>query len=113
MTISVTQDHIDKGQECDCEKCPVALGFNAAGFPEVSVAPASVDFYGEDFELLATRPLPLNAIEFVVRFDLWKKKGLGRRPQPFTFEIPGLTPDLHRAEALREGGSDFYPVPVT
>lgn len=90
MKISVTQEHIDKGQECVCERCPVALAFNAVGFPDVAIAPASVDFYAPDHELLGTLPLPSIAQEFVVRFDLWRKKGIGRRPQPFEFEMPDL-----------------------
>lgn len=37
MKISVTQEHIDKGQRMDCCLCPIALALQEAGYPDVYV----------------------------------------------------------------------------
>lgn len=108
MTISVTQQHIDKGDACSCVNCPLALAFNAAGFPGVSVGPVEVDFYAEQtLELLGTLRLPNDARWFIGAFDRWRAKGLGPKPAPFTFEMPGLTTDLRSCFP-----DSFEPVPV-
>jgi hypothetical protein len=99
MKISVTQEHIDKGEVRCALHCALVLAFNALGF-DVMVEPASVSFYSSSGDFLGELALPIEAQYFQIDFDK------GKPVQPFAFEMPGLTSDL------RSLTFDFVPVPV-
>jgi hypothetical protein len=79
-TVTVTAEHIARGERDNCVCCPVALAI-ADAFPGAIVwvggARALIDEVGHDVEA----DLPVEVEEFVCRFD---DDGFG---EPFTFEL--------------------------
>jgi len=80
-TICVTQEHIDRGQRADCDRCPIALAvLDALGNPEgssfIQVSLWNV-FAGRD----TVFRLPGAAREFISDFDN------RRNVRPFRFTL--------------------------
>lgn len=65
ITVNVTQEHIDKGQQGLANCCPIALALRENGYPGACVGPYSwvTDIYGQDI------PLTGEAQDFVGAFD--------------------------------------------
>ena len=76
MIIEVTQDHIDRGNQGDCEYCPIAIAIRA------TLKDYSISVGGTIFEYKNSYyKLPEKAMKFVQAFD-------NTLPvQPFTFEL--------------------------
>lgn len=92
MKITVTEDHIKNGQKAAPDHCPVALALNDA-IPEYKHAVGN-DRYtiwkssnqgNDNLLLVATRPLPHNAVMFISDFDCGKNHA-----KPFEFEIEDI-----------------------
>lgn len=79
MTITVTQEDIDKGVISSCVACPIALAVGRfmpdSGF---IVCANAIDFTSPLGDLIH---LPIEAVKFISDFDK------GRPVQPFTFEL--------------------------
>lgn len=80
MKISVTKADIAKGEPGDCMSCPVALALKRKA-SKVTVGSTVADFKWKGRKYLEVR-LPLEAIEFIAKFDC------GASVKPFTFNIP-------------------------
>jgi hypothetical protein len=85
-TINVTQEHINKGVQVKCTKCPVALAIQDVCKPKSEV---HVGVYILIGGLCADTPA--SAIRFIKEFDVF---GTGR---PFSFDLD--IPDELLAEA--------------
>lgn len=98
MKIQVTQEHIDRGNQCESMACPIALAMTEAlGIP-VYVTPdaAGVDMtYGDDEEVEVE--LPELAQAFVAAFDL------DRTGAPFAFDLPAASVRALRRAAKKAG----------
>lgn len=80
-TVTVTQQHISKGQRRSCSGCPVGLAVADLGFKWVLVAEDFIEWWRPD--LTGRRyMLPLKAKDFISRFDK------GQHVKPFSFRIP-------------------------
>lgn len=96
VTVSVTQEHIDRGKRNDCSDCPVALAFLDA-LPGARIA--SVRYWDHDGDLARAPEIhvtvdfdagfryyraPDEVAAFVADFD----DGLAVSPFTFTAEVP-------------------------
>lgn len=82
MTITVTQEHVDKGNPGVSNECALALAFISAGFPDVRVRTDGVWPYGYGIanEEIGVE-LPETADGFRFAFDRCLEV------KPFTFEM--------------------------
>lgn len=78
MTIEVTQDDIDKGDEADCDKCPIALAINRATGKRWCVVWHRC-WLDEDHS--PSIDLPESAVDFIQDFDN------DQSVKPFSFEL--------------------------
>lgn len=77
LTVNVEQKHIDKGDQCECDTCPVALALLDAGCDDVSVTYYYIDFtYKDEARCIAT---PDHIENFINDFDD------GKDVKPFSF----------------------------
>lgn len=77
MKITVTQDHIDRGEVLECETCPIALAI-----AEQVKGPLPVSVYGDCVRIgEQTYLLPEVAIDFIYFYDLLEPV------EPFTFNL--------------------------
>ena len=80
-TITVTAEHIARGEREDCEGCPVALAIQEA-FPDLSysiVGPEEITMGPLEAEI--SLPTPREAVFFILAFDN------GEPVRPFAFEL--------------------------
>lgn len=78
MKITVTQEHIDKGDRCRASSCPLALALReTTGQPWIVSSMSAGTEYGH------CRPLPQEARHFVVNYD----HGALVKPFAFDFDI--------------------------
>lgn len=70
LHLTVTQDHIDRGERSDCASCPVALAFWEAfpGATHVVVMPWGVALY-QDQRVLAYGFFPRTVTDWIVDYD--------------------------------------------
>ena len=84
IRVSVTQEDIDAGVACDCEKCPIARAMRALGY-NATVDDDIVYIWNEELrwegKKLLWRRLPEVAVRFVAAFDG------GQVVEPFEFEL--------------------------
>lgn len=99
IAIAVTQEHIDKGMQGSCRRCPVALAIldadrstlakeglaDYAGEITVAVWNTMVMFRSNWGEVRTY--LPMNARGFVKSFDT--NSATGTKPEPFQFTLKG------------------------
>jgi hypothetical protein len=83
VTVTVTREHIDRGAERTCDRCPVALAIMAAvpGLSFVEVMSPELGYallFGMDSDV-GDMDLPGSAKQFIRDFDA------GRPVRPFTF----------------------------
>ena len=79
MTITVEQEHIEKGKMNECERCPIALAITS-----VTGCWAHVRHYAVDLDTDHGKTwcmLPKEAIRFIKKFDN------KLRVEPFSFEL--------------------------
>lgn len=81
MLVTITQEHIDRGQRGKPSCCPIALALHDAGLPKAAVSiwtywPVSGDSKEVD--------MPVEAAELAFSFDI------GHRVKPTTIEFPDL-----------------------
>lgn len=90
MKIQVTKEHIEKGREQSCRRCPIALALAEQLNCGVMVNNSHVEIYKSrsviPSELKELVLLPKTARRFVARFD----NGVSVKPFEFEFEIEGL-----------------------
>ena len=94
ITVSITQDHINRGLRGHCGRCPVALAIKDAvrgqakrfrGKVEVFNSRANIRSYDGERTALAGRwVMPLDVGDFIYDFDIG---GRGPRVRPFTFTL--------------------------
>lgn len=87
IKINVLKRDIEKGEEKDCEYCPVALAVKRATHHRVGVAGDVVEIYRGVYST-SYYSLPAKAINFIKRFDG------GKSVKPFSFK---MTPDRNYA----------------
>lgn len=76
MTISVTQQHIDRGEALSCSRCPIALAISDCFLASCTVLHHSVCITD-----LGYYSLPNECNDFITAFD-------NNQPvSPFTFEL--------------------------
>lgn len=86
MKIQVTQEHIDKGEQCESGYCPIALAMKDAGFQNPCVSANQVDWHSPENEWeVRWAYLPHEVQVFILNFDDDKS-----RVRPFAFDIPEL-----------------------
>lgn len=78
-TISVTQEHIEKGTRAKCLSCPIALAMRDAGI--VRPVAGLLGLSGRVDGKTVSAPVPDEADRFMVRFDELGPSGVS----PFTF----------------------------
>lgn len=84
MKVEVTQEHIDKGQRREHDKCPIALAVEDIGYKSVSVDGKSLDAWKDKVDGVKGYiygDLPDEAVEFIRTFDR------GDKVEPLTFEF--------------------------
>lgn len=79
MTVSVTQEHIDRGERRSDTGCPVGLALREATGRSWSVSAMRL----MDAERGKIYPASLSVALFVARFDA------AREARPFEFRLPG------------------------
>lgn len=88
MTINVTQSHIDRGCEGDCNGCAVALAIKEQ-CPDIGFAFLETDtlFIGESGEMLSV-PIPESVQQWIKQFDDCEKHDYaGNLLKPIAFEL--------------------------
>ena len=82
MTVTITNDHIQRGMKSNAKYCPIAIALSEL-YPhrmnKIRVTNGNVTITGVDFY-----SLPFTAYEFINKFDA------GETVNPFSFEIEGL-----------------------
>lgn len=87
ITINVTQEHIDQGEEGSCDKCPVALALleQVPDIREVAVTEESIDLWiGENANFLNIKT-PDSVALFIDMFD--NLDPIKPKLEPFSFEL--------------------------
>jgi hypothetical protein len=89
-TVSVTAEHIARGEPGDCGWCPIALAVADAlpGLAYLSIRLQDIDLRPRPDEDLIVIGMPDEAVDFILDFDA------GKPVKPFTFELdyPAVTP---------------------
>lgn len=85
VTVTVTREHIDQGEQRSCSNCPIALAFDAA-IPDALDSSVTGGYASvwTDLRRVVTYELPIEAREFIQDFDE------GSPVSPFTFEAEEL-----------------------
>lgn len=81
MKIQVTQEHIDKGVQHDCNYCPIALACRDAGLEDATVGYSQIS-WGKVGERVH-RFTPQAAVTAAIKFDSPLLGGM----VPFEFEL--------------------------
>lgn len=79
MKITVTEEHIQKGERRSCGRCPIAQAIHESTGVAMEVGIASAWPANGPYKCI---DLPREAQVFIDRFDR------GSRVRPFTFEFP-------------------------
>jgi hypothetical protein len=85
LKITVTQEHIENGEACSSDSCPLALALKEAGFKNAFVGGGYIFFDSRDPDrYIAMR---WDIYDFVRDFDTKKPV------RPFTFELKNIPPE--------------------
>lgn len=91
--IQITEDHIERGQQCDSIRCPIAIAVEEAGYQCLEVTPRAVEWVGG--ASLHERDNP-HLIYWLERFDD------GGYVEPTYIDLPKRTKELHHGESQQE-----------
>ena len=78
IDVNVTQEDIDLGKPLDSDLCPIANALSRKINKPFGIGTCEIFV---DSDKLSQLPLPINAINFIDKFDT------GLKPEPFTFTL--------------------------